>query len=461
MADHLPAFLRSTAISFYRRIPVSFRSSVYREYRRLLESHRTASRAELVAYRDSQLARLIEHAYENVPYYRDLMRERSLTPSDITTVADLGKLPLLTKDDVMEHHDRLVARNISPRMRLPMNTGGSTGRTLSFYITRRFTLERQLAFIHDQWSRVGYRAGDRMVRIRGDPPPKQGSFASFDRAQNTLALSTYNVTAKRIREVQGLIEDFNPRFLHVYPSSIVYLTQLFEDGSRKPRLPELSAILCGSENLYDDQRRFLRSYWGCRVYAWYGHGEFCLLGGGCESSDTYHFFPEYGALELIADEGAWSRDGVAEMVGTGFGNPVMPFIRYRTQDFARSSGTHCDDCGRSHDLVPHVEGRLQEYVVTSDNRIISVTSLIWGQHYRCFGRIAKFQIIQEEPGVVVIRVVRRSTFRPEDEVELRERTEAATGHVLKVEIEFVSDIEPTRRGKHKFVVQQLPIGIGD
>ena len=450
--------LRSRLVEVWRSIPIGYRSSVYREHRRLLARHRHASRAEVIRYRDEQVARLVEHVYAHVPYYRDVMRERGLVPADITCAADLAKLPLLTKDQIMENHDRLIATNIPERLRFHQNTGGSTGRTLSFFILKNHTNPREKAFIYDQWERVGYRIGDRVARIRGDAPPEPGQIAKYHRPENMLAISTYFLAPERAEEVCRLLEDFDPRFLHVYPSTIVFLTPLLDERGLRPKLPNLQAVLCGSENLYEGQKRQIRDFWGCRPYAWYGLGEGCLLGGGCEHSDAYHFFPEYGVLEIVPDPAV---PGLGELVGTTLGNPVMPFLRYRTQDYARWESDHCDACGRPYDLVPHIEGRLQEYVVAGDGRILPVTSLIWGQHYECFGRIRKFQIHQDEPGVIRMCVVRRDSYTDADEKELRERTERATGGSLRVHVQYADDIEATRAGKHKFVVQNLPIGLGD
>jgi phenylacetate-CoA ligase len=320
-------------------------------------------------------------------------------------------------------------------------------------------MPRETAFMHEQWERAGWREGDRIARVRGDAPPEPGQIAKRVRGQpHVLAISTFFLAPERAGELLRILEDYDPHFLHVYPSTVVFLTQYFEERGLRPKLPSLKGILCGSENLYEGQKRILRDFWGCRPYAWYGLGEGCLLGGGCERSDAYHFFTEYGALELVPDPAA---GGMTELVGTTFGNPVMPLLRYRTQDYATWQADRCDACGRPYDLVSQIDGRLQEYVVASDGRLLPVTSLIWGQHYECFGRVKKFQLIQDEPGVVRMRVVRRPTFLPEDEHELRERTERATGGGLRVLVEFADDIEATRAGKHKFVVQNLPLRLGD
>src|SRR6185503_15903710 len=52
---------------------------------------------------EHKLRRLVRHAYQHVPFYRDRMRAMGLTPDAIETLDDLSKLPFLTKDDVRKH----------------------------------------------------------------------------------------------------------------------------------------------------------------------------------------------------------------------------------------------------------------------------------------------------------------------------------------------------------------------
>ena len=56
-----------------------------------------------------RLRRLITHAYEHVPYYRRVMDERRLTPSDIRSAADLTKLPVLTKAAIVGAGDSILS----------------------------------------------------------------------------------------------------------------------------------------------------------------------------------------------------------------------------------------------------------------------------------------------------------------------------------------------------------------
>ncbi len=43
---------------------------------------------EIRAIQNTKLAALIEHAYATVPFYREIMDSRGLTPSDVRTVDD-------------------------------------------------------------------------------------------------------------------------------------------------------------------------------------------------------------------------------------------------------------------------------------------------------------------------------------------------------------------------------------
>jgi len=63
-------------------------------------------RAEIEAVQQENFARTIALAVERHPYLRDVMAERGLAPGDLSTLADLPKLPLLFKTGYMADPDR-------------------------------------------------------------------------------------------------------------------------------------------------------------------------------------------------------------------------------------------------------------------------------------------------------------------------------------------------------------------
>ena len=56
-----------------------------------------ASREQIRAWQDERLVKTVKHVYQNVPYYRNLMDQKGVTPEDIQSVDDLHKLPFPDK----------------------------------------------------------------------------------------------------------------------------------------------------------------------------------------------------------------------------------------------------------------------------------------------------------------------------------------------------------------------------
>ncbi|NLN09388.1 MAG: phenylacetate--CoA ligase, partial [Methanoculleus thermophilus] len=108
----------------------------YNEYKKtyaLLCQSRTWNREEIEAYQVEALGRLLDHAYENVPYYRRVFRERELVPEDIATLNDLKLLPFLTREDLQNNLPDLKAKNYPESAFEYVTTGGSTGIPVGFY----------------------------------------------------------------------------------------------------------------------------------------------------------------------------------------------------------------------------------------------------------------------------------------------------------------------------------------
>ena len=77
-----------------------------------------ASQEQIRAWQDERLVKQVRNVWDNVPYYRKKMEEKGLTPDDIQGVADLHKLPFVTKADLREAYPYgLVARPLKDCVR--------------------------------------------------------------------------------------------------------------------------------------------------------------------------------------------------------------------------------------------------------------------------------------------------------------------------------------------------------
>ena len=448
----------------YSAIPFDIRhGEAFRETYKFLQESQWWSCERLEEYQLAQLRKLLNHAYENVPYYRRVFDERGLKPDDIQDLKDLQQLPYLTKEIIQENLPDLVARNY-PKSKLKyVTTGGSTGIPLGFYHEKGVSNAKEWAFMTMQWNRVGYKFGDKCIVLRGNVVEcaSKGKFWEYDPLNKNLILSSYHITDETLPKYIAKIRDFEPDFIQAYPSTIAILARFMTENSIEP-FPTVKAILCGSENLFAWQREQLEKAFQCRVYSWYGHTEMAALAGECEKCTYYHVFPEYGFVELIGKDGkpVTNEDEVGEIVATGLNNYICPLIRYRTMDLAVPANSKCV-CGRNYPLLKKVEGRLQELVVTKDKRLITLTALIFAQHFEAFSKVKEMQLVQEKEGMLTVRIVKSAEYLDSDQHEILFKMQKAVGSGLDINFEYVEFIPRTQSGKYMFLIQKLPIEFGD
>src|SRR5688572_21588698 len=418
---------------------------------------------EMRAAQDARVRALVTHAYERVPYYRRVMDARGVRPDHVTGASELRLLPLLDKRTVLEHADELVARG-TPRAAMDaVSTGGTSGAPLKLWIDRGRSAH-EWAFMTAQWGRVGYRPGDRRAVLRGAEirGAQGGRLHEWHPLLDELVLSTFLLSSATLPRYLALLERHRPAFLHAYPSSAERLGRLLADlpPSRRPRF---RALLLGSENLYPAQRAELERAFGCPAFAWYGHSEKCLLGGGCERSTDYHLFPDYGVLEVLDERGEPVGPGESgTIVGTGFLNRVMPFLRYATDDrgtWAPDSGPGASArpcaCGRAAPRLAAIEGRWHgERLFGARGEAFSMTAL--NTHAGAFDRVARFRIVQERPGEARVLIEPGPGFTPDDAAGVVAEYGRRAGGAIRFTAEVVPELGLTGRGKFKFVEQRIP-----
>ncbi len=404
-------------------------------------------------YQMSQLKKLINHAYDTVPYYNRLFNNIGIKPNDIKDFNDLKKIPYLTKEIIQNNKDELISTRYKKSSLHYVTTGGSTGIPMGFYVDRKSDRQLEWAFISHMWNRIGYDINkvNRSVVLRGRVP-RNGIYEYKDR---NLILSSYKLTEDNMKRYIELITKFNPDFIQAYPSSISILSDYINSNGIKMNLSNLKCVICASENIYDFQRKSIERAFNVRVYSFYGHSEHAVIGGECENSNYYHLQSEYGYTELINEEGkdVASEDEIGEIVATGFNNYVMPFIRYRTKDLAVNTNQTCK-CGRNYKLIKKIEGREQEYIFTKDGNKSILTGF-----YGIFDEIKEAveigQFYQDEKGVLEVRIVRKDKYSDEHNKYILNKLRSKYGDNIDIKIKFVDEIPRTNRGKYRFMVQKL------
>lgn len=449
--ERSPTWFRESIGRAYRTLPETARwGPAYRQFRELTESFEYWDRATVLEYQRSQLEQTLQNAYAHCPFYRERFDQANAAPRSSAPFESLKRLPFLEKRDVIDHLDPLTSRDLPPKKRLYITTGGSTGVPVGFYLEKGVSRPKEQAFLETMWRRVGYHANARVAVIRGHVTDSRasGKICRSDPTRGWLILSSYHLTDQRIPEYLEAIERYRPDFLHIYPSAALTIAEYLEKTEQSWRIP-LSGALCGSERLTIPQKRLLETTFSCPVYRWYGHSERATLAGEGRASEYFYFFPQYGFTEF----GPPDNEGYQEVIATSFHNRAMPLIRYRTGDYVKLAA---DDAQLEFPWPAAVEiaGREQEFLVSGTGRRISLTA--FNMHDRIFDDLYAVQFFQDTPGIAELRYVPTQRFRETAIGTIKKRALEKLGDDFILNVRRVGETERTARGKHKWLVSELP-----
>lgn len=427
----------------------------FRSNRRFVSEAQWWSAERAREYQLIQLGTILERAYEDTRFYRESFDRIGFHPRDLQSLADVDGLPLIDKATVLEHLANMRSvRNIPYDY---TSTGGTSGQPLQFYINSDRS-STEYAYLVTSWERAGYRFGMPMAVLRGRvvKPDRAGFYHEYDPVLRHHYYSNFHLSDENAARYVDHISRIGNCVLHVYPSSIAALCRfILRQGQRAPE--NVKGIIAESEIVYPEQREMVEAVFNCRYFSCYGHTEKLVLGSQCERSNDCHVWPTYGYFELLDEQGkhVCTPGQRGEIVGTGFINTVMPFIRYRTGDWATYVGDHCQACGREHILIREIRGhRTQEVLVAVDGSEISWTAM--NMHDDTFIRVQQFQFMQKVPGQAILRVVPGEGFCDKDITRIRHNLGRKLDGRLTFAVEIVEAIALTAGGKAIYVDQRIP-----
>jgi len=439
-----------------RLIPFGFRmGAAYRRTLRFLVASDKWGHDQYKAYQERELSRLLNSAIRNVPHYARYRRLLSKPAFDI-----LREIEPVTKADIQRDLDSFALPQNMRGKHYVAYTGGSSGYPLRMYLDNE-AASVEWAFMVAQWMRAGYRPGDKRVSFRGvEFKNDRESIVRPNPVYNETLLSPFDMTDEDLAKYVTVIRKYKPKFLRGYPSALAILANYIEQN-KIADLPKIVALLCGSEGFSEGQRNLLERVFETRFYSWYGMTEKVVLAGECENSTSYHISPQYGITEIMDAAGNLSSEvgTEGEIVGTGFLNRAMPFIRYRLDDFASITGDRCEECRRNHMQLSRVVGhRVQDVIVGKSGSLISMTAL--NVHDLTFENVRQFQFHQAEKGRVTLYIKTSESFDDENRSLILKSLRQKTRNDVDYSLRVVDRIEGTVIGKGVYLKQEIP-DIGD
>lgn len=455
----MPDWLKLVFVAPFKLFPRStYLGKNYKNHYQELISMEKWNSNQVDSYNTKKIIELINHAYNNVPYYKETWDKLGVDIKQIHTLTDFkNNIPLLDKEDIQKNPEMFLAKNYSDEKIMEMNTGGSTGAPMKLFYTKGETRpagKADIQFIHEKF---GLKPNDRIARLRGDFLGKS-VLSSYDAYRDVLMLSSFELKKNNVKQYIKLLEKYKISYLHGYPASIENLVKLATENKIDFKLKDFKGIIFASENVYKHQEELCINFFKTKkIFKIYGLTEYSALAFNCPKCDGYHFVPTHGYVEFIPKSvnGHENVNPIGEIVGTSFINPAFPLIRYKTNDLgelAQGDGI----CNTYHfPYLKNIIGREQDIAIGDDGREITLTALIFGRHAKYFDNVLKMQLINTQPGKLHVLVVPNNNYSKSDTKEIIRSLSKKEGMPFETTVEIVDNIAPTKSGKYKLFIRHF------
>lgn len=404
-----------------------------------------------------RLRRILQHAYDTVPFYRKRFDDAGLNPADARTDRPLP-LPVIRRDDLRDGGEALLSTAFRREDLRRAASSGTTSTPIQFYRDIE-GLRNKTAMSLQMSIGAGFYPGDRVLTLWG---------AHRDLAINpSWRWRLYEETLmRRIAAPSGILneeilerfriryETTRPKVLYCYASVLAAFASYLQRHGFQHR-PEV--LITTAEVLTDTDRALIESVFGIKVYNFYGSRDISMIGSECAAHNGIHFHP-WGAFVEFEPMGDTPDGPAYRLVVTDVLNYGQPFIRYDTGDCVTLAEGPCS-CGRWFPRAKKILGRAGDGILLADGSILPAVSL--GNHISQLGHsfraIAQMQFVQKSREKMHLRYVLKADTH---EVEPELQTICAAVNSLANEqmlwtTEEVREIPREQSGKIRLCISEI------
>lgn len=397
---------------------------------------------------EKRILRLVRHAWENVPFYREKMQAAGLTPDDFRTLHDfLHKFPATTSYEYRAYQQSGHSRGLIDRRRkleglIEDRSSGSSGITISVFRTpAEYRINSGRALWH--LVQAGLRPWHRILAVL--PPLQMSRHRSVLQSLGIFRRITVNYTMP-IKDIVEVIRCNRINVIYGQKSFIRLIADYYMQHGIEP--PRLELLIPGAERIEHYDREYLgRVFQPRRFSEFYGATEPYLIAARHGDDYRVDYRAVFFSLAAPEEEAGLTRGNI---LVTSLVNEVQPILKLELDD--RLS---VRNYSRLHELgatIAKVEGRSNDYLHLPDGGKISGATFYASLEY--FPFMHQFRIEQDSPNEcrVMLRLAENSE-------ENRAAVEAALKKLLDgrihYAIEYVDAIPVDPNGKTKILISRV------
>jgi phenylacetate-CoA ligase len=342
------------------------------------------------------------HAYLTVPFYRRLYDAVGVSVQAVYGPANLHQLPVVTRSQLQTASIlERTSVSVDAASCMPLTTSGSTGTPVTTLMDPYAAAYRNALILRFMWA-YGIGASDKVCRVRGG--------FGFGRAESSAGKTLqrglwgiFRTMRYRLLFYNGRIDEHLEFFYKWKPSVLVaagsYCRSLIQACEETARPLSFRRVITSAEMLDGPTRKLIGEKFGAEVFDTFGLTEVGSIAWECPTHQGYHLEADSSVVEFLRDGETVSPGEIGEVHVTPFYQRATPLLRYSTGDMAVPLDDDCK-CGRGLPMMKDVQGRVMDFILTSDGRQISpiaVVGALEGAH-----GVEQFKVIQSKDRSIVL-----------------------------------------------------------
>lgn len=338
---------------------------------------------------DKKLVDIVRYAYRHAPAFRAKMDRSGVSPSEIKTVKDLGKIPITSQSEMVSLQKEnppfggFLTQPIEKVERIFVSPGP---------IYEPIRIEDFANAAKQALSVFGIKKGDRVLNTFSYHMVPAGLWV--DQALRLLGATVIPAGVGMTDLQVRIMKDLKITGYVGTPSFLMTLIKKSEEmGFQFRKDFSLGFALCSAEILPPSMRRSFEEDYGIKVVDTYGSAILGILGYECEEKSGFHF-PNGLIIEIVDPTTGKSLGAgeVGEVVVTLF-DKIYPLIRFATGDLSSFTDRPCS-CGRKSFRLTRIIGRTGDAVKV---RGMFIHSKQIEEVLQRFPEISRFQILISRP----------------------------------------------------------------
>lgn len=418
-----------------------------------LEQSQWWSPEQLRLHQFSQLAHVVQHALNTVPYYRrnrqawGIDANWKLTPESFT-----ASLPILTRAEVQQGGAEFHSGQV-PEAHGKIGdtfTSGSTGRPLKTLKTGLAEMLWQAVTLREILWHRDMRKKLAIIKIiegkhtgypHGDLYKNWGNFASQTFATGPSCM--LHMTTKTHEQVEWLLR-MQPDYLFTFAGNAQALAQ--HCIREQIEFPALRQVITFSDLLRPEARAACKQAWGVPVVDIYSSAEAGYIALQCPESENYHLQSETMYIEILNEKGEACVPGeVGQVIATPLHNFAMPLLRYASGDLAEVG--ECA-CGRGLPALKRIIGRTRSVMsLPSGAQIFPNFQDLLSE----LPMVQQFQVRRQERESLDVKLVVARELTASEAALLERELQERFQYPFRVEISYHDELPRSASGKfHDF-----------